>query len=494
MTIPSPDLRQEAPGGSPRDLLHVLFKHQAKILAIFLATVVTVVAGSFLIAPVYEATASLLVKIGREYITKPEVGNAGNLMIVNQEEIINSEIEILDNRELIEKVIAAMGVGTIYPQLASDPPARMTPLEAAVLQFSRNLTVEGVKKSNVIDVSFRHRDPAVAAKALALLVDFFKEKHLEVFSNPQSSFLEKQLADYQQRLKESEHAFQAFKQQNQVYAVEEQRSLLLRQRVELDTALKATNNRIDELQNKVASYREQLRDIAQNKARYTQTDRDKIVVDAQSHLLSLQLKEQALLAKDYREDSRLVGNVRKEIQLVKSFLKAQEKAIDRKVRTGNPVYQEVEKEMIKAEAELASQRAGAVTITQQLVELDDKIQAVDQKQNELRTLQRELSTNEKNYQTYVEKLEEARISDDFNRQKIANISVIQAPVTPRTPVKPNKLLNIILGVLLGAVAGLGYAFFAEFTSQSFSTPQQVERRLGLPVLASITRKGALANA
>jgi uncharacterized protein involved in exopolysaccharide biosynthesis len=491
MTVPSPSEQQEAPGSGRRDFLHVLFKHKAKILTIFIATVVTVTLGSFLIAPVYEATASLLVKIGREYITRPEVGDARNLpIVVNQEEMINSEIEILNKRELIEKVITTMGVSTIYPQLASNPPAKITPLEAAVLQFSKDLTVEGVKKSSVISVSFQHRDPAVAAKALTLLIDFFREKHLEVFSNPQSSFLEKQLADYQQRLKESESALEAFKQQNQVYSLGEQRSLLLKQQVELDTALKNTKNRSEELQKKVASYREQLRDMTQNKARYTQTERDRIVVEAQNRLLGLQLKEQELLAKNYREDSRSVENVRKELQLVKSFLKVQEADISRKVQTSNPVYQEVEKEMLKAEAELTSQRAGAVTLTQQLAQLDREIQAVDQKENELRNLQRELSTNEKNYQTYVEKFEEARISDDLNRQKIANISLIQAPAVPQKPVKPKKLLNIILGILLGAVAGLGYAFFSEYSAQSFSTPEQVERRLGLPVLTSIALKEA----
>jgi uncharacterized protein involved in exopolysaccharide biosynthesis len=481
-------MKQEVPGGGLRDLFYVLFKHQAKILVIFFGTIATVAVGSFLIAPVYEATASLLVKIGREYITKSEVGEARNLMMVNQEDIINSEIAILNNRDLIEKVITTMGVGTIYPQLASDPPARMTPLEAAAIQFSKDLTVDGVKKSSVISVSFQHRNPVVATKALALLIDLFKEKHLEVFSNPQSSFLEKQLANYQQRLKESENALEAFKQQNQVYAVEEQRSLLLRQQVELDTGLQATHNRVEELQKKVASYREQLRGMAQNKARYTQTARDAIVVNAQNHLLSLQLKEQELLAKDYREDSRFVDNVRKEILLVKAFLRAQEEDISRKVQTGNPVYQEIEKELFKAEAELASQRAGAVTLAQQFAQLNRKIQAVDQKQNELRNLQRELSTHEKNYQTYAEKLEEARISDDLNHQKIANISVIQAPATTQKPVKPKKLLILILAILLGAVSGLGYAFLVEFTSQSFSTPEQVERRLGLPVLASIALK------
>ena len=182
--------------------------------------------------------------------------------------------------------------------------------------------------------------------------------------------------------------------------------------------------------------------------------------------------------------------MREAIQLVKGFLKTQEEEIGRKVRTGNPVYQEVEKELSKAEAEFASQRAGAVTLAQQLAQLDREIHAFDQKENALRNLQRELSTNEKNYQIYVEKLEEARLSDALNYQKIANISVIQAPVAPRKPVKPKKLLNIILSVLLGAVAGLGYAFFLEYISQSFSTPEQVERRLGLPVLTSITLKEA----
>ena len=76
---------------------------------------------------------------------------------------------------------------------------------------------------------------AVAAKALTLLIDFYKEKHLEVFSNPQSLFLEKQLTEYQQRLKESEDALESFKQKNRVYSLKEQRSLLLKQRIDLDT-------------------------------------------------------------------------------------------------------------------------------------------------------------------------------------------------------------------------------------------------------------------
>jgi len=488
VTDTTPSEQKETSGGL-RDFLNVLFKHKAGILSIFVATVVTVTVGSFVISPVYESNASLLIKIGREYITRPEVGEMRNLMIVNQEEIVNSEIQILTSRELGEKVITSIGISTIYPRIASDSPVKMTPFETSVIRFSKDLTAEGVKKSNVINVAFQHRDPSVAARALSLLVDFYKEKHLDVFSNPQSSFLEKQLGEYRQRLEGSENALEAFKQKHQVYSLDEQRSLLLRQRVELDTSLKNTKNRIDEFQRKVASYGEQLRDISRNKARYTHTERDRIIVEAQNRLLSLQLKEQELLARNYREDSRLVGNVRKELQLVRDFLKSQEEEIGSKVHTGNPVYQEVEKEMLKAEAELASQRVRADTLSRQIAQLDGEIREVDLKDKELQDLKREVSTNDKNYRTYLEKLEEARISDDLNRQKIANISVIQPPVVPQKPVKPKKLLNIILGIVLGAFAGLGYAFFSEYTSQGFSTPEQVERRLGLPVLTSIALKG-----
>jgi uncharacterized protein involved in exopolysaccharide biosynthesis len=488
MTNLSTNALQPSTSTSLRDLLHVFFKHKAEILAIFILTVATVIVISFSTTPAYEANARLLVKIGREYMSQPEVGEGQSLMMLDQEGIINSEIQILNNRELIEKVVTAMGVDILYPSLVDNAWPRTTQIEVAVGQFINSLEVWGVDKSSVIGVSFQHHDQVVAEKALTILIDFFKAKHLEVFSNPQSSFLEQQLVNYKQRLKTSESAYESFKQQYKVYSVEEQRSLLLQQQVTLDTDSKSINNRIAELQKKIAAHRGQLQDITQSTNRYTQTARDGIVVDAETRLLELQLKEQELLAKNYREDGRLVGNVRNEIQLVRNFLEAQEENIRRKTLTTNPVYQGLEQEMLKSEAELASQQAKAVTLAQQLSQLERKIQSVDQKQNELRSLQRELSINEKNYQTYVEKLEEARISDNLDRQNIANISVIKAPVASVKLVKPSTSLKIILGVLLGTIGGLGFAFFSEFTSQSFSIPEQVEKRLGLPVLTSITLK------
>ena len=353
---------QEPPSGGLRDFLTILFKHRTKVWVIFLATVLTVTIGSFLLPPTYEAKSSLMVKMGREYVNRPEVGDTRSLMSLNQEEVVNSEVQILTSRELIEKVLTAMKVETVYPDLAKDPPSNMTPLQAAILAFEKKLTVEGVKKSNVIEVAFQHKDPQVAARAVNLLVDDYKAKHLQVFSDPQSSFLEKQLADYELKLKQSESQMEAYKQKHRVFSLEEQRSLLLKQRMELDTSLKTTRNQVDELQKKLSSLKSQQKARSEDKSNYTLSERDKIIVEARSRLLSLQLKEQDLL-KQYTESNRLVLNTRKEIQLVQVFLKEQEAEISGKVRTGNPVYQEVEKETIKTQAELSSQVAKAAALT-----------------------------------------------------------------------------------------------------------------------------------
>jgi uncharacterized protein involved in exopolysaccharide biosynthesis len=410
------------------------------------------------------------------------------LIPLNQEEVINSEIQILTSRDLIEKVIQTLKVESIYPEVVKSPPARMTPMEAAILQFEKKLSVEGVKKSSVIQVSFQHKDPRIAAKAVNLLVDFLKEKHLQVYSDPKSSFLEQQLSTYEQKLKDSQNQLETFKQKYQVFSLEEQRTLLLKQRTEFDTSFRTSQNQIRELQNKLLSLKTQMRAVSKDVPLYSETERYKIIDDAKAQLLSLHLKEQELLQK-YNEDTPLVINVRKEIKIVQNFIKKQEEDLKGKVRTGqNIVYQDIEREMIKTQAELSSQEAKSATLREQIAQLNREVRTLDLRENDLQNLKRELAANEKNYKTYLEKVEEALISDNLNRQKMANISTIQAAAVPQKPIKPKKALNVALGIILGAVSGLGLAFFSEYTNQGLSTPESAERHLGLPVLGTVPFK------
>jgi uncharacterized protein involved in exopolysaccharide biosynthesis len=257
--------------------------------------------------------------------------------------------------------------------------------------------------------------------------------------------------------------------------------------MELDTAYKDSENRISELREKASSLRKQMLNISKNEQYYTETDRYKVIDEIKAKLFNLQLQERQLLNR-YREDSTLVVNIRKEIKLAKDFLAQQEAEIKGKVKTGNIVYQELEKEAIKAEADLNSQAARNAALKRQLSAVDGEIRDLDLRDKELQILKRDYTTNEKNYQSYLSRHEEARISEELNQQKMANINVIQAATVPEKPIKPKKLLNIVLGAILGALTGLGLAFFSEYSSQGFTTPEQAQDRMGLPVLVTISDK------
>ncbi len=500
------DKRQDtgAQAGTLRDFLAVLFKHKTKVLAVFFSVVVTVTVGSFLLAPTFEAKSSILVKFGREYVYRPEVGDKGPVISLGQssqnqvEEILNSGIEIITNRDLADRVITAIGVGKLYPDLVEPPSwastVRMffapkgitvTPKDLAIIEFGKKLTVEGVKKSNVIDVSFQHKDPYLAARVVNLLVDYFKEKHLQVYSDPKSSFLEEQLAEYRRKLTTSEEVLQSFKQTQGVYSLDEQRNLMLRQRMELDTAYKGTQNNIQELQEKLRSLKAQSRTIAEDSNTFVFSEQGNILTDAKAKLLDLKLKEHELLIK-YKEESPPVKDVRKEIRMAEDFLAAQEKDVTSKVRTGNLVYQETEKERIKAEADLRAQEAKLASLGPQIARVDSALKNLDRQEKQFQDLKRDTATNERDYLTYKDRWEEARISDDMNRKKMANISIIQAAAVPTKPVKPKKLLNLSLSIMLGAVSALGAAFSSEYLGRTFNTAQDVEQRLGLPVLTAVT--------
>jgi uncharacterized protein involved in exopolysaccharide biosynthesis len=471
-----------------------LFKHKAKIVVTFVTTVVIVAVGTLQAPKTYETKASLMVKAGREYSYQSEVGGQGPPIYYTSEQLVNSEIEILTSPDLIERVVTTLGVQQIYPWLADSQPDDPVAVRAAVMAFHNAFAAKAVKNSNVVELVFRHQNPQMAAQALNLLIDLFKAKHLEVLSTPRSSFLKEQFNYYEAKLHEAEEKLKTYQQKHRVFSLKEQRTLLLEQRRELDTSFKAAQNEIEQLQQKVKSFENQMATVARNVPVTKGPAQHQVVDEARADLLALQLKEQELVG-GYKkknlisDDNYLLVKVRKEIELVKNFLTEQERRVNRIVRTEkNAVYQQLESDLIQGRAELSALHGRSKSLAQQLKEVDHEIGTIATTEKELDHLQRDVAVNEKNYQTYAAKLEEARILEDMDRQKMANIGVINAAFVPTASVGDLRLTKLLLAVLLGAALGLGVALFSENLSQGLSTPQRAERIMKLPVIATIPHK------
>jgi len=66
-----------------------------------------------------------------------------------------------------------------------------------------------------------------------------------------------------------------------------------------------------------------------------------------------------------------------------------------------------------------------------------------------------------------------------------DVHVIDPAVAPSAPIKPRKLLNFAISLLLALFAGVGMAFLLEYLDDTIKTPQELEAELGLPVLGTI---------
>mgnify|MGYP002401440899 CR=1 FL=1 len=474
--------------GNLRDILTVLLKYKRRILSIFFGTVVTVTVGSFLMRPIYEAQATLMVKMGREHMYRPEVGSTGPAISYDQNRIMESEIQILSSRDLTEGVLIKLGVESLYPNIADSPPKNVTPLEAAIEEMQQNISFTAVKDSNVIRIKFFHPSAQASAQVVNYLTELLMEKHLKIFSNPQASFLEKQASAYKEKLEDSQSNLQEFKRKHGLSSLREEKQLLLEQRRDLDSSLKSYQNQKQGLLSKAESLKRQIADIPKQISLASVAERQGVIDGLKSNLLELRLKEQNLSTK-FKDTSRLISDIRNEISTVSKFLQEQETNLTDKVTTGkNPVYQEVEIGILRTESELSSLTTQIEEVKNQAQQLDFKLSRLDQLEKELGSLQLKVDTDQSNYRMYLAKVEEAEVSEKMDQLKMANLRIIQPASIPSKPVKPKKALNILLGIIVGMVGGITSAFLSAYMQEGYSRPEEASRGLGVPVLASIRYK------
>lgn len=123
-----------------------------------------------------------------------------------------------------------------------------------------------------------------------------------------------------------------------------------------------------------------------------------------------------------------------------------------------------------------------------LKETVDHYTALAQKQLEYSRLFRNYEVLEEGYQDLLRDTQKARVMAATDTYKLTPIEVIDRARVPKTPVSPNLILNILIGMLIGTLSGLGLAFVFDYFDHTFKSVEEVERYLHLPVLGSVPRR------
>jgi len=472
----------------------VLFRRKALIVTAFLTIALATAAVTFLLPNKYESRMKILVKNMRVDVAITPERTTGGSGLAQDTEVgeaqINSEIELLTSKDLLEQVVKECGLAQPAPSLLSRAiPTEDVRIEKAVNQLAKDLTITPVKKANFIALSYSSSSPELSAKVLSKVGELYLEKHLKLHRPPGTyEFFKTRAAEYEKQLRTAEARLSAFQQEKNLVVLSQQKDLSLlktadakSKMLEAEAMISETSNRIQRVQQQLAAVAPRV--VTQSRSLPNQYSAERL----NTMLVELRNKRTQLLTK-FRPDDRFVRELDQQIRTTSEALERATKQTATEQSTDlNPLRQILETELSRARLDHAGAQARRSALAGQLQQYQDGLKKLESSTIEHDDLYRQTKEAEENYQLYAKKREEARIADEMDQQKITNVSIAEAPAVAHIPSSPNRPLNLIVGVLLAAFVGLASAFSAELFSNTVHTPRQLEAMTGITVLATLPK-------
>jgi len=467
-----------------KDLVAVLKRRRRRMLITFFVVLLAIAAGTLLMPKQYATRMKVLVKNERaDEIVSAESTNASGLRGEVGDIQINSEIELLTSNNLLQQVVAKCGLEDLR-QTGSGP--RSAAAEKAVKRLRRDLDVSAIRRADIILVEYSDSNPRRAVAVLKTLADLYLDEHLKLHSTPGSyEFFKAQTERYKDELSDAESELTDFRHRENIDMLVQQKDVLLQKTAESESAQLQAEATVGEYAQKAADTRRRLGATEPRMLTQSRTSSNPYSVQSlRSMLTDAQNRRTQLLAK-FRPDDRMVREADQEIANTQAALEEAGKVTSSEQATDvNPLYQTLEIDLARGEADLAGMRTRHAELVRQTSAYRAQLARLADATASFDDLVRTQKEAEDNYLLYSKKAEEARIAESLDQQKIANVAIAESPVEPHLPSSPNVLLNLVLGVFFAGFLALGVGLAAEYLDDSIDRPGDLEDLTGLPVLAT----------
>lgn len=458
--------------------LRTVVKHRYLIAGTAAAALLLGLVITLMMTPMFRATASI--QIDREAINIVNVGavqadeNSGGL------DFFQTQYELLASRTLAERVVSTLGLTdneqfTGQPEQstlsvlkdivlgapASDEPTIESRTNKAVQQLQKILSISPVRGSRVVKISIDHPNAEIAQHVANGVADAFISSNLDRKYDASSyarKFLEGRIQQLKVKLQESETQLVKYAEQQGIINLSDNQSLA-------GADLEATNSKLSEAKNERARLQLEwdqarttkgfgLAQILDSKAiQDNRKLRTELVAEYQQKLAlfkpafptMLQLKAQI-----EELDSQAQG----EIAAIKASIKA-------KYLAAKEAEELLAKRLESTKGEVVSQRNRSI---------------------QYNILQREVDTNRTLYDGLLQRYKEIGVSGTVGTN---NVSIVDRAGLPERPRSPRIAINLALALLAGLGAGLLVAFGLDYLDDTFKSPEDVERDVGLSVIGII---------
>jgi len=478
-----------------REYWNILVKRKWMVFGFFTIVVIAVITATMLKTPIFRATTVL--QIERESAKVVQYDDASTPTISgNDKDFYQTQYELLKSQSLAQRVIEQLRLGktasrdvrdkslwewlsenitgsekaTDGPSGASEEAQRNVQKTLQIQAFLGALTVEPIRSSRLVKVSFDNPDPKVAAQVANAIADNFigitLERRFEATSYAKT-FLEDRIRQVKQKLEESERAQVDYARSMQLFSADKDGATTNSQ---ILMEFNAAHARAQQERIKAKSLYEQMQSSTSGNLPQ--------IMDNQ--LILLYKSNKAKLESEYQDKLRTY-------------------------KPGYPMMQELSSKIAEVTAQLEREQKNVRTSIHAAYEaalkqealLNEKLNTSKKEMLDMQSrsiqyniIKREADTNRQLYDGLLQRLKEVSVAGGVGTN---NVSVVDRAEVPLVKFKPNLGMNLMIAIFVGLFGGAGLAFLFEYLDDTFKQLSDIEKKLGIPVLGLIPQIKGIAD-
>ncbi len=446
-----------------RDYWRTLWTGRRTVAAVFVVVVTVGILATVLATPIFRATATLEINPRTQRVVKvddvSQLGASG-MGWSAEDRYFRTQLEVLRSRDVAERAFNTLGLEN-HPLFAGsrDPVAR----------FMARLEVDPTPDTLVVAVSAEGPDPNDAARWVNAVADSYVSRNFEQASRATSdaiSALLAQLTPLRENLLTREEEKFKFARDQQVYVPEAQTSAYNERINSLGKDYTATKLMRLELE---AVFRK-IEEIDREKGDYSvipQVAKDEVLRALQSERGELEA-EQRKLQVIYKQGHQKVQENDAALTKINQRIQSETGRIISAIRTEYALAESREQDL-----------AGELQST-----LEEAL-AMSKKASTYDILKGESVEARKVFDLVMQRVKEVDLNASLLRN---NLELLDRARAPQSPVRPQRMINLAVSMLMGLGLGIGMVFFLEYLDNTVRGADQLERDLGLAVLAAVPRR------
>ena len=467
-----------------QDYLRILLRFKWGVLALMLAGGFISVLHAYSETPLYEATATMLIERQAARFVSIEEVYRGNQGYFDMGEYYQTQYEILRSRPIAERLVDKLGLATfaakpkaangfslskLLPQRVSvtPPPPPAEQRAAAINRVLGSVSVVPVRNSQLVRIQYRGPDPELAAKLANSHAQAYIEETLEgrvQMTQTASSWLNERTGGLRQKLEQSERALQEFRDRERMIDIKGVDSLAA-------TELSMASERLAQARRERVDKETLYRQVQDARGRGGLEELPSLL----SSPLVSELKQAAVVAeRNLREYSGRYGAKHPKMVEAQSALATANSALDQQLKIAAAGIEREYQAARQRENELVAEMGGAKT----------EVRDLNRKQYQLQALERDVESNRQLYEVFQTRFKETAASGGV---QTANARLIEQALPNRTQVYPNQKRSAMIGLLIGLALGIALALVLDHLDNTLKGADDVEQRLGMPVLGLVPR-------